>query len=587
MRTKIMKLIGRDLVSLEPDDMLHAALRKMQAEKISCIPVLESGRPVGILTERGIVALLARASGQILKKPLKEVMSTPAITVSCDAYVYEALHLFVNHEIRHLVVIDEENLAVGVITLSDIINHVGSEIMVEFQTIDRYMSDVVFSIHKNDTLDNVLDIMANRAISCVIVSEDKVPIGMLTERDLIQFSTSGIDLENTRVHEVMSSPVVQIEATADVHEVTRTMQANRIRRVVVVNQAGQIKGLVTQTNIMRGLESNYIKILKQVIEEQDNRIESKTRELDDLSQYLMTILNSSLDMAIVATDRDFRVVYYNGCAEEILDSPSNIEVGKRADEIHELQGIEADRFEVIIDEVRKKGSYSFAFDRVVKEEKRHFQARINAIRSAKDKDQLGYVFMVQDITERKRAEENIRYMAYHDILTGLPNRVSFNERLELEFSHAVRKNQRLAVMVVDLDRFKQVNDTYGHFTGDMLLTEVATRLSDSLRRSDTVARVGGDEFMVLLPDIKRDEDVMKIGNKLIDAFEPPINLKGVDHFSNISLGIAFYPEHGSKMNVLVERADEAMYKAKKLGRKNGLSNLAVYTEAQSDVTPIF
>ncbi|MCD6384668.1 diguanylate cyclase [Candidatus Sumerlaeota bacterium] len=168
--------------------------------------------------------------------------------------------------------------------------------------------------------------------------------------------------------------------------------------------------------------------------------------------------------------------------------------------------------------------------------------------------------------ERKRAEETIRRLAYYDSLTGLPNRVLFKERLRLELAHARRNREKLAVMLLDLDRFKNINDTLGHDMGDKLLKSVGNRLKRTLRRSDTVSRMGGDEFLLLLPELERIENVRTIADKIMGAFQKPFRINGHVLQVTTSLGIAIYPQDGEVGDTLIKHADIAMYRAKELGR---------------------
>lgn len=181
---------------------------------------------------------------------------------------------------------------------------------------------------------------------------------------------------------------------------------------------------------------------------------------------------------------------------------------------------------------------------------------------------VGLYGVARDISDRKRAEEIISFQAYHDQLTRLPNRVLFKDRLELAIAQAQRRGGSLAVMFVDVDRFKLVNDTYGHAEGDALLRGIATRLSNSLRRGDTLARLGGDEFTVLLPDIAGPEDAEVIARKVLLALEDPFPLDHGDFRATASVGIAIYPPDGQTAEALTQHADIAMYQVKRSG-KNG------------------
>ena len=173
-----------------------------------------------------------------------------------------------------------------------------------------------------------------------------------------------------------------------------------------------------------------------------------------------------------------------------------------------------------------------------------------------------------DITERKRAEDTIKEMAYRDPLTGLPNRMLFNDRLSLALARAHRNRAKLAVILLDLDRFKDINDTLGHTAGDQLLHKVGDRLASLVRKSDTVARMGGDEFILLLSEIARIQDASKIAEKILHAFDDPFSVTDREIHVTPSIGIAIYPVNGEDADSLMRNADIAMYRAKELGRNN-------------------
>ena len=188
---------------------------------------------------------------------------------------------------------------------------------------------------------------------------------------------------------------------------------------------------------------------------------------------------------------------------------------------------------------------------------------------------LGIAF---DVTERKRAEEQIKSLAYHDVLTGLPNRLLFTDRLNVAVAQAHRLGQRLGILFLDLDRFKVINDSLGHGLGDCLLQAVAERLESGVREGDTVARLGGDEFILLLPGMGRAEDVAKVADKVLDSLRLPFRLEGRDLFVTVSIGISVYPEDGADAETLVKNADTAMYRAKEQGR----DHYQLYTHAMNE-----
>jgi diguanylate cyclase (GGDEF)-like protein len=170
--------------------------------------------------------------------------------------------------------------------------------------------------------------------------------------------------------------------------------------------------------------------------------------------------------------------------------------------------------------------------------------------------------------ERKRNQERLAYLASYDQLTNLPNRSLFNERLASSLLHAQRHNRQMVLMFLDLDHFKDINDTLGHSAGDELLKDVAKRLQHCVRAEDTIARLGGDEFTIIINEIKHHKDSAAVAEKILDALTHPFVLEGEEVFVTISIGIAGYPRCGSDPETLIRHADTALYRAKSEGRSN-------------------
>lgn len=181
---------------------------------------------------------------------------------------------------------------------------------------------------------------------------------------------------------------------------------------------------------------------------------------------------------------------------------------------------------------------------------------------------IGRLWNFEDVTEQKKQEELIRNMAYYDYLTGLPNRRTFYDRLSVALSDAKRNKQTLSVIFIDLDRFKQINDTLGHEIGDKVLIAVTRAMKSHLRESDSLSRIGGDEFVLLLPRIDKVEDVRRVAVKFLETFHRPIIIDGHEITIGISMGAVFYPKDGDDPETLIRNADNIMYHAKQRGGNN-------------------
>ena len=196
-----------------------------------------------------------------------------------------------------------------------------------------------------------------------------------------------------------------------------------------------------------------------------------------------------------------------------------------------------------------------------------------------------YVAIFSDVTQHKRTMEQLARLSNYDVLTNVPNRQLFTKRLQHLLHMARRHNQQLAILFLDLDRFKYINDELGHYSGDLLLKKVASRLKKRLRTKDTLARIGGDEFVVILPKLKDAQEAIHTAEQMIEALQAPFTLNGKDVYISASIGISMYPNDGDDEETLLRRADRAMQKAKESGR-NRFELYTAKLDYQSEVVTL-
>jgi len=294
------------------------------------------------------------------------------------------------------------------------------------------------------------------------------------------------------------------------------------------------------------------------------------KDLHRQQMYLDGVLSSSRNVAIIATDKEWVIQYYNDAAERLFGRPGHAALGTSLYDLH-------DGLRKILEENRKIGQLAGdgGEHSLILNEKRDNQTRYIEVRpatiTAPQHDLSGYTLMCTDVTEQRNIADIIQRQATYDSLTDLPNRRLFKDQLDKALATGKRHNHLGAVLFLDLDNFKNINDSLGHSVGDALLQEVAKRLKSSLRDEDTVARLGGDEFVALLPEISDDPDevingVQKLADKLRQTLAMPYAIEHHTLHVTSSIGIAVFPTGEEGPDDVMRQADTAMYRAKEAGR---------------------
>jgi diguanylate cyclase (GGDEF)-like protein/PAS domain S-box-containing protein len=298
-------------------------------------------------------------------------------------------------------------------------------------------------------------------------------------------------------------------------------------------------------------------------------VTDRSREALRQSEERSHLLLHSAGEGILGVDTTGQVTFINPAALRMLGFVVEEMLGQS---VHGLiHHSHADGSSYPVEDCPMYASYTRAADTHVTDEVlwrkdgSSFPVEYSSMPITKDGKVTGAVVTFQDITERKQSEEKIRQMAYHDSLTGLPNRKLFSDRLGIALAQAKRNQKEVGIAMLDLDHFKGVNDTLGHDVGDLLLKATAERLSAALRKGDTVARFAGDEFLLILPDLKVIEDAIQVAQKIVDSFRKPFLIGTHQLVVKTSIGIAVYPNDGIDEGMLLKNADIAMYQAKQAG----------------------
>jgi diguanylate cyclase (GGDEF)-like protein/PAS domain S-box-containing protein len=365
----------------------------------------------------------------------------------------------------------------------------------------------------------------------------------------------------------ITTPVIVISGEASINKVTEAM---RLGAYDIFRKPYNFDEL--EHAIRNALD-------KSRIEEEKSQIQSRLEHSEQLHRYMV---DNSPDL-IYILDLEGRFTFVNNSVKRLLGYDKAQLIGKHYSDI-------------VVEEDRLKAEYVFNERRRESRSNRNVELRLKciptdpsrpfevttrpielnsmgiyAVDASEDKEVATYqgtYGVARDISSRKEAEKMITYQAYHDLLTKLPNRAMLYDRLDLAIKQAERTGEALIIMFLDLDRFKLINDSFGHVVGDQLLIEVAGRLKAEIRTGDTLARLGGDEFMLLLPQPTSREQAERVAQKLIASMQQPFYLKKKEVYVNVSIGISVFPDDTDDINMLVKNADMAMYEVKSSG-KNG------------------
>ena len=303
------------------------------------------------------------------------------------------------------------------------------------------------------------------------------------------------------------------------------------------------------------------------VDDLDNEISQLHEELREQKNRFKTIFDTT-HMGVALLNLDGRFIRVNQALCELL--------GYVEDEIltmnfyHLIHPNDLNNFQIHVQQLIDKKIYSYDIEQQCfrkNGEGLWVMSTLSLIRDYKEKP-LYYIIQIQDITLQKKAEERLHHMAYHDPLTGLANRNKLEQFINNTLAQARRHQQEFALLFLDLDRFKNINDKIGHEAGDLILQIIAERLRSAVRSTDTVARLGGDEFVLVITDVKKTESVALIAQNILKNILQVIVVKGQEIYLTTSIGISLYPFDGYNMQTLMKNADLALYRSKEHGRNN-------------------
>ncbi|WP_213994735.1 EAL domain-containing protein [Arsukibacterium sp.] len=553
----VSQFISTQLIFCDLLTTVQDAAKLMHKHQVSCILIMEHNKVLGIWTE----ADAKRIDWQLAdayQQPIKKLMTSPVISVEANTPLNQAASLMLQKRIRRLLVIDHQQQPVGILTQSDIVRQQRIEHYLRLKDVGSSISKPPLHISSSMALNLAVKTMQQHNAEAAIVDfGDEMP-GIITERDLIKLIAEGN--YHAKLSQLAQRPVLTVTKSCSLLQAVDILKEKNFRHIAVTDEQGLICGLLSFSDILINVEYAYVEQLKQALYARDLALRTSA----DYLRLAHKVIDASLDGIMItnvhgvieSVNPSFTQLTGYTAAEAIGQTPALLSSGLHNKDFYRSLWqvlMEQGHWQGEIWNKRKNGEIYPEW------------LSITAIRG-ENGEICQFAAIFSDISERKSQEKKIHQLAYLDELTGLANRRMFLDRLKLALANAQRHQHQMAVLFLDLDLFKRINDTLGHQAGDEVLTEVARRLTATVREGESVARLGGDEFTILLPEIDDISSLDKIARRLVQQFEKPFRLLEQEFVLTTSIGISLFPVDAKTTDQLIKHADVAMYQAKSAGR---------------------
>jgi len=553
-----------NLLTCSPATLLVDAAKLMTENRYSSIFVKQDNEIVGIWTERDALHFDSRSSTHALTS-ISEVMSSPVLTVNADMYITDIDDQFKADGVRHYLVVEDSGEYIGIISKTDIVQSYDLEFYLVLRQVSSVLRDTLPSISSQDRVSQAARLMRNLLVDAVAVSypnSDKV--GIFTERDLVKVLSS--KQEDPLIGDYATEHIISVKQNESLYHAKSMMLEHGCRHMGVTTSKGKLVGIINLSDILIGIRQGFITELQAALSDRDSQLKQSRAEL-----YLAKQVIDTSSEGVLITDANGIVQSCNtgftditGYSEEEMlgQNPSKISSGRHGNQFYRKM------WDKISQEGHWKGEI---YNRRKNGEVYPELLTVTTIYEEDGKTVKNYAAIFSDISKLKKDADEIRTLAYYDAITGLPNRTLLYDRLDHALSRAVRTEEISALLFLDLDHFKHVNDSLGHAAGDILLKKVAENIGSALRNRDTLARIGGDEFVVILEDIGGDVlsatvEALHLAERIQQHLNVVYSLEGTEVSISSSIGITLFPENDNDANGLLKQADVAMYKAKETGR---------------------
>ncbi|VAX27905.1 diguanylate cyclase/phosphodiesterase (GGDEF & EAL domains) with PAS/PAC sensor(s) [hydrothermal vent metagenome] len=585
----VQDVVHPHILECKPSETLRRVTERMSEHASTAVLVIENDQAIGIWTEKDVLNfdfLTSNAS----TTSISEVMCLPVKTISGSMTLNDVTLAFNQDETQNYLVLGHDGRRLGIINQTDIVLSHDLNHFLHMRRVDEIVQPTV-SIRKDATLSEAAYRMRESETDAIIVLPDSnvfsTSIGILSQRDLIRALAGKMD--HAPVGEIATPSMLTVDKDETVFSARKTMIENGFRHLGVCDRAGHLMGIINFSAVLKCMQEIYFEGLRSVLERRSEALQRSQKHLalaEKIIEFSMDGILVTNELGVIQSVNPAFTQIMGYAPKEIIGKTTAILNSGRHDQVF---------YAVMWRQLKSQGHWQGEIWN--RDKNGTIRPQSLAISQIPDDegDSYSYAAMYRDISKMKEDEAEAQRLAFYDPLTGLPNRRAIEGRLEKKLATASRRRKYGALLYIDLDHFKPINDSLGHAIGDLLLIKVADRLSKILREEDTAARYGGDEFLVLLPEL---DDEMKVAAGFAQTVAEKIEValqfsyQVEEHRLTLgaSIGIAMFPEKHLHYKEILEQADIAMYRAKSSHQKVQFydaarqASVAVRTELERDLS---
>jgi diguanylate cyclase (GGDEF)-like protein/PAS domain S-box-containing protein len=542
---------------------MHDAAVKMAERNCSAILIVAGDEIIGIWTERDVLKF-DFSSPEARSTPVSEGMSSPVICVNENVSLEEVSLKFKKDGVRHYVVTDDYGKQKGIISQTDVIKKHNFEFFLVLKTAGSVLKPSPPVISSTQSMAQASRLMHSSHSDAIRVEFPDEAVGILTERDVVKALASLSP--NPIVADYASSNLVTVNEHESLYQAKKIMLKNGFRHLGVTDNKNNLIGIINLTDILAGFRSTYVEELKESLAHRDALLKDSLKNL-----CLAKKIIDNTQEGVITTDKYVVIQSCNagftritGYTEEevIGKTPAIISSGRHDKKFYYAMWEKINKYGFWQGEIWNRRKNGEVYPELL---------TITEIRDDETNEISNYAAIFSDISQLKSDEEEIKRLAFYDPLTELPNRRLLNDRLAQELAIAGRSGKNGALFFIDLDHFKNINETLGHSAGDRVLMDVAYRLRLCVRDCDTVARISSDEFVVVLTELSEQMDqacneARHIAEELQQTICRVYSVMNHKLYISSSIGIAMFSENSGTTDDLLKQAGTAMYRAKESGR---------------------